>query len=591
MKICPACKQRNGNDADFCQFCGFSIANLAQDPQASVLQAIPPPSSQLLAVHIPAGTMIDGKYEIIRILGEGGMGVVYLARDIHTETDVVIKAIRAEYSHRKDFRDRILAEGRTLARIDHPNVVRLNAVVVEPAALYLVMQFIEGESLDRTIERHVQMRTPIPLDLTLRVFFQVLDGVGAAHREGVIHRDLKPGNILLRTRDAVAKVTDFGIAKAEQDAQTGKGQTKGIIGSLLYMAPEQLRGQRDLDKRADIYALGILFFELLSGHVPFDAPSEFEVMKMHLEAPVPRLSILRTDLPQALDEVLARACAKDRNQRFTCCEEFSAALHNCFGLSQSLPIAASPRLSQFVSTPQQYLTDVGQLQASHAQRATNVQNLQPAPAHAITNQGLSSEPIEERNHSPLTFAAFGLGLVVVLTAGGLALAWGLGFLNTEPTSSTTVSKTTGTSLSKLTGAWKSDSGLLFDAIMSGDTLEFRIHDTNQFPNQGYVAQEARFSLSALPSNPNTFLVADNIHPVPPANTHYDLQRSRMSCQELWSEVNGEALHAQFDGTRLTVELAKIEPEQKSFTLQGNAIVGCVNLRNAPASRIEVLLTH
>src|SRR4051812_47919192 len=220
------------------------------------------------------------------------MGIVYLARDVHTDTPVVVKSIRAELADNPEFRTRILAEGRALARIDHPNVVHLHALVVEPAALYLIMQFIEGESLDQTIQRSRANQVPIEVAHALRTFRMILEGVGAAHREGLIHRDLKPANILIRAKDGVAKVTDFGIAKWEDDAKAGRGVTKGIIGSLFYMAPEQVRGQRDLDKRVDIYALGILFFELLTGRVPFDAPSDYEVMKLHAEAPLPSMLAL-----------------------------------------------------------------------------------------------------------------------------------------------------------------------------------------------------------------------------------------------------------------------------------------------------------
>src|SRR5882672_10225898 len=310
LKRCPSCLLDNQSDAVFCVRCGFSLAGVASDTKGS------PGSAVAGGRYLPTDALIDGKYRIEKVLGEGGMGVVYLARDVHTETQVVVKSIRIEFADNPEFRARTLAEGRALARIDHPNVVRLNAVVVEPAALYLVMQYIDGEALDHMIERHVASRTPMPIPLVLSIFRMVLRGVGAAHAEGLIHRDLKPANILIRKKDGVAKVTDFGIAKVEEDAKAGRGVTKGIIGSLSYMAPEQVRGVRDLDKRVDIYALGILFFELLTGHTPFDAPSDYELMRMQAEAPMPSLSQYRPDLPRSIDAALQRACAKDRNQRF-----------------------------------------------------------------------------------------------------------------------------------------------------------------------------------------------------------------------------------------------------------------------------------
>ncbi len=274
--------------------------------------------------HLAAGTIVDQKYSVVRVLGEGGMGVVYLARDVHTGLDVVIKAIRTELSHRADVRQRTLSEGRALARIDHPNVVRLNAVVVEDNNLFLVMQYIEGESLDRTIFRHTKKNEKIPLGAALAIFRQVVAGIGAAHAEGVIHRDLKPANVLIRTKDKVAKVTDFGIAKVQND--TSRVQTRGIIGSLWYMSPEQVTGRRDLDQRVDIYALGILLYQILVGRVPFDAKSDYEIMKLHAEAPMPKVAAERPDAPAAIDELIQKACAKNRDQRYQTCDDLAQAV-------------------------------------------------------------------------------------------------------------------------------------------------------------------------------------------------------------------------------------------------------------------------
>ena len=299
MRRCPSCSFANGNDAGFCIQCGVSLANVTAEDQAGATAPAP-----FRPGYLAPGTVVDGKYRIERVVGEGGMGVVYLAHDVHTDMQVVVKSIRAEFAHNPEFRARTLAEGRALARIDHPNVVRLNAVVVDASTLYLVMQFIDGEPLDALIERHVGAHSPVPIALALSIFRMILRGVGAAHAEGLIHRDLKPANILVRKKDGVAKVTDFGIAKGEADAKAGRGVTKGIIGSVSYMAPEQVRGRRDLDKRVDIYALGILLFELLIGRTPFEAPSDFEVMRMHAEVPMPSAVALRPDVPVQLDEAV-----------------------------------------------------------------------------------------------------------------------------------------------------------------------------------------------------------------------------------------------------------------------------------------------
>jgi serine/threonine-protein kinase len=270
--------------------------------------------------------MIDGKYAVERALGEGAMGVVYLAHDVVTETKVVIKSIRAEYADNAEFRARAIEEGRVLARIDHPNVVRLNAVVVEGGQLYLVMQYIEGNSLDRLIDGYRAQGKTVPLEEAVRIFRMMVQGVAAAHHEGVIHRDLKPANILVRAKDGIIKVSDFGIAKTGDAIRTGRQRTIGVVGSPAYMAPEQRTGVHDLDRRADIYALGIVFFELLVGDLPFVAATEAELFRLHSEAVLPSVRTQRPELPAALDAILARACAKDRRDRFSTCEELDAAL-------------------------------------------------------------------------------------------------------------------------------------------------------------------------------------------------------------------------------------------------------------------------
>jgi eukaryotic-like serine/threonine-protein kinase len=318
MKSCPSCATPNADETRFCVDCGTSLAA----PQPFT----PTPGTGRVSNNPTPGMIIDGKYAVERVLGEGAMGIVYLAKDLVTETLVVVKSVRAELADNPEFRARALDEGRVLARIDHPNVVRLNAVVVEETQLYLVMQYIEGNSLDRLIEGYQAQGKQVPLDEALRVFRMMVQGVAAVHREGVIHRDIKPANILVRARDGVIKVSDFGIAKAGEAFRTGRFRTIGVVGSPAYMAPEQRAGAHDLDRRADIYALGIVFFELLVGEVPFMAATEEDLVRLHSEAILPSVCRLRPELPPALDAILARACAKDRRDRFSSCEELDAAL-------------------------------------------------------------------------------------------------------------------------------------------------------------------------------------------------------------------------------------------------------------------------
>jgi len=590
LKRCPSCSTANGSDAAFCIQCGFPLGGVTADATGD---ATPPLAAR--AGYLEAGTVVDGKYRVERVLGEGGMGIVYLARDVHTETNVVVKAIRAQYANSPEFRARTLAEGRALAKIDHPNVVRLNAVVVEAHALYLVMQFIEGEPLDEMIARHVTARTPMSIASALSIFRMILQGVGAAHAEGLIHRDLKPANILVRKKDGVAKVTDFGIAKGEEDAKAGRGVTKGIIGSISYMAPEQVRGQRDLDKRVDIYALGIVLFEMLIGRVPFEAPSDYELMRMHAESPMPSIKALRPDVPSHLDDVIQRACAKDREARFGSTAQFLGAL-DAPSRPMTMPLAAPPPMP----TPAPAMVGRG-VPATEiaAELPFAVQNL---PYRGVTGEGASlpsgPKPEPRRRGSWLWIAA---GLVVV-AGGGAALylgAAGDSGKTLPPSPATTdvtaqpleagrlveaASRPSG--LAALAGKWRSTSKREFIAVLTkDDTLEFRIQEASQHPRQGYENGEARFTLTPIEGS-SEFAVEDRLRPTPPPGLEYD-RASRETCVGTWTSAKGHKLLAQFDGANmLTVDVVQIRTGVEKFKVQGKRVVGCVDLASAPAEPIE-----
>lgn len=547
------------------------------------------------------GAVVDGKYEVLRVLGEGGMGIVYLARDIHAHAHVVLKAIRGEYVHRKDFRDRILAEGRALAVIDHPNVVRLNAIVVERDDLFLVMQYVDGESLEALIARHTAQGRPIPLREAFGIFRQVVEGVAAAHQEGIIHRDLKPANILIRARDKVVKVTDFGIAKAEEDAKEGRGQTKGTIGSAYYMAPEQCTGSKSLDKRVDIYALGIVLFELLTGRVPFDAPSSFEVMTLQVNAELPRLSAARPDAPPAVEDLLRRACAKKRDDRFASAEEFLTSLDR---VAAALPVDSPVK---------------------------TVPGPAPVPAAMSTVPGAPlMPPLPQRPLSDTEPEGSGVSrsaavaLILAAVVGSVAAAYAFGLLGdsgrgkgTSPSAqerATGASSTPGTPAAvgtpsntgtgasaappkpadapppaRLAGVWKSDSGRIYDVVWTEGAFEFRIRDITQFPEQGYEVGEPRFLLRPIPDEVDVFFVEDRIRPYAPEGSSYDPARSRMSCRTVWTEIQGRPLRAELDGDRLRVRMVKLEPTPAMFEREGARVVGCKGLSDAHASEIDSTL--
>jgi eukaryotic-like serine/threonine-protein kinase len=550
------------------------------------------------------GVIVDRKYKIEKLLGEGGMGIVWLCRDIVTDVPVVLKAIRSEFTHIKDYRDRILAEGRALARIDHPNVVRLNAVVADENEICLVMQYIDGESLEERIERNNASKMELSIFEALSIFRQIVSGVAAAHAEGIIHRDLKPANVLIRAKDGAIKVTDFGIAKEESEAQAGQGKTVGVIGSVRYMAPEQCTGKKDLDKRADIYALGILLFELMTGTRPFEAESNFELMSKHVHEPLPSLKARRPDVPEWLEYVVQKCTQKARELRFSSCEELLSQLPTDL---QSRPSTTVPGgIPIMTPTPP---TTVPAMPAIVEPRRMPMNSAMAmtggtAPASAMTTPNM--EPAEAPSRGPI------IALTIVASiAVGLGISYGLGWFGTEqkraqdeekpdasnhapatnppPSPGPAPTANNKSRLEAMQGVWKSSSGREYDAVLAGDILEMRIRDVKPFAVQGYEKNEARFLLRVMPGKTDTFLVEDRLRPNPPAGKEYDPARARLTCLVPFTEIDGKPLEARLENGQLRVSMVVIKPDTSHYTVDGKYVTGCRSLLTAEVSPIESVL--
>lgn len=609
-------------------------ASAAVRPEHLAAAARPGQSAQnrAAASHLAAGTVIDGKYAIVRLLGQGGMGVVYLARDIHTDIDVVLKAVRSELAHRADVRARTLAEGRVLGQIDHPNVVHLKAVVVDDKSLWLVMQYIDGESLERTIERHNEQKKPMPLAEALRFFRQIVSGIAAAHAEGVIHRDLKPANVLIRAKDRVAKVTDFGIAKAEHDTGAGRVQTRGVIGSIWYMSPEQVTGRRDLDKRVDIYALGILLYQMLTGRVPFDAESDIDIMRAQVETPLPLAAKLRPDLPPSVDALLQKLCAKSRDDRFATCDDVLAAVEDLEAEVGIKPTIA-PRTHLGTIGPQPTQGPVAAAKSASGADAiepTAHKSEPPKPGSVRPDASEHDTEVDPPPALPKARSRVGLWIALgfVLAAAGVAALFATGVIrparwlqgplpSARPTASAKAPVTATASAApslkpsagvsatatasaapsvppyeRLAGEWLGSSGdRALIAVKIGDTVEFRVKDPAQFAPADYEAGETRFVLRRVPGEETVFAVEDRLRPNPPIHFPFNRDRARPSCQEVRSEAGGSPLRATLEGARLSVELMKIEPTKGNFLFEKDKTVSCVGLGKLKASKLVSVLTR
>jgi hypothetical protein len=264
---------------------------------------------------------VAGRYDGLREIGRGGMAVVYAARDRRLDRDVAIKVLPPELAFRADVRARFVREAQTAARLTHPGIVPIYAVDEADGLVFFVMALVAGESLAARLAREPRP----PLAFVRQLLAQVADALAYAHRAGVVHRDVKPDNILLEHATGRAVVTDFGIAQA---AEAGARLTRtGIaIGTPAFMSPEQAVGQRDVDGRSDLYALGLVGYLMLAGRLPFEADSSAGLLQQHvLGTPFPLLNF-RPDLPFALADDIMRAIARDPDARWPDAAAFAAAV-------------------------------------------------------------------------------------------------------------------------------------------------------------------------------------------------------------------------------------------------------------------------
>jgi serine/threonine-protein kinase len=272
-------------------------------------------------VHDLLESTLQGRYHLERELGAGGMGAVYLARDLQLERQVAIKVLPPELAVRPELRERFLRETRVAAGFSHPNIVAVHAVEEHPQLLCFVMGFIEGETLGQRVRR----AGPLGATEAVRVLQEVAWALSYAHGRGVVHRDIKPDNILIERATGRALVTDFGIARSTASGAAGLTQVGEVVGTPQFMSPEQAAGE-SLDGRSDLYSLGVVGFLAVTGRLPFEASSAQAVMAMHLTQPAPRVGTLRPDLPQALCAAIDRCLEKDPAKRFESGEALAAAL-------------------------------------------------------------------------------------------------------------------------------------------------------------------------------------------------------------------------------------------------------------------------
>jgi eukaryotic-like serine/threonine-protein kinase len=266
------------------------------------------------------GKRISGRYKVIEMIGGGGMSNVYLAHDMILDRDVAIKVLRYDFSNEDDLHRRFQREALSATSLTHPNIVNIFDVGEDRDLQYLVMEFVEG----KTLKHYIVDNAPLSPDETVRIMKQLTSAIAHAHQNQIIHRDIKPQNILM---DGVyhVKITDFGIAMAL--SATSFTQTNSVLGTVHYLSPEQARGGT-ATKQSDIYALGIVLYELLTGKLPFSGESAVSIALKHLQTETPSVRAVVPTIPQSLENVVMKATSKDPRNRYQTVEEMEHDLNN-----------------------------------------------------------------------------------------------------------------------------------------------------------------------------------------------------------------------------------------------------------------------
>lgn len=338
---------------------------------------------------IQIGKIFAGRYRIVKQIGRGGMADVYLAKDLILDgEEVAVKVLRTNYQTDPIAVARFQREARAMADLDHPHIVRITDIGEEDGQQYLAMEYVAGLDLKRYIKEHY----PLSNEEAVRIMGQILLAMRLAHTRGIVHRDLKPQNILL-TPDGTAKVTDFGIAVAF--AETSLTQTNSMLGSVHYLSPEQARGSK-ATVQSDIYAMGIIFYEMLTGHIPYDGDSAVTIALQHFQKPLPSVIDENPSVPQALENVVIKATAKKLTDRYQSVAEMYVDLSSSLSYNRR----NEPKLV-FNDTTKADTKTLPKVSQSTLTSIPKVQTQSPKPQTAKPNQQVSednyaSKPVKKR---------------------------------------------------------------------------------------------------------------------------------------------------------------------------------------------------
>ena len=288
---------------------------------------------------------VAGRYSLEREIGRGGMGIVFLARDVALDRPVAIKLLPLALAAHAEMRDRFLREAQTAGKLSHPNIVPIHLVEQHGDLVFFVMALVDGDTLGQRVQRH----GPLKPTETMRIIQEVAWGLAYAHGRGVVHRDIKPDNILIDRASGRALVTDFGIARvADARSMTGTGE---LVGTAQYMSPEQIAGE-EIDGRSDLYSLGVTAFYAVTGRLPFEAPTVAAALASHLTKIAPSVASVRQELPAKLADAIDKCLEKDPSARYASGEELAEAI------GTARPTEVSPEVRRFIREAQRLGTEL-----------------------------------------------------------------------------------------------------------------------------------------------------------------------------------------------------------------------------------------
>ncbi|MBM7665111.1 serine/threonine-protein kinase [Solibacillus kalamii] len=357
------------------------------------------------------GKHISGRYKILKLIGGGGMSNVYLAHDIILSRDVAIKILRYDLSNEEELHRRFQREALSATSLTNPNIVSIYDVGEDGDMHYIVMEYIKG----KTLKQYIQEFSPLSAARSAHIMKQLTSAIAHAHENGIIHRDIKPQNILMDEEGNV-KITDFGIATSL--GATSFTQTNSVIGTVHYLSPEQARGGVATMK-SDIYALGIVFYELLTGELPFSGESAVSIALKHLQAETPSVREFDASIPQSVENIVLKATAKDQNHRYSNAEEMEEDLNTCLSLQRvNEPKFMPPvdngatKLMPIIKDPKPVPVPVQEPSTGITEQTVRIDSKQPAE-----EEPKPLKPKKKKKKWPLI-----VGLLVLLAIGAVVAA-------------------------------------------------------------------------------------------------------------------------------------------------------------------------